>query len=151
MPRFCHFTPWKDPVPIVYEVGWTPRPVWWGTENLAPFGIRSSDRQARIQSLYRLSYSGPPNSVKLPINLFVECASILPGIPTWHLLQASQLPYRCANVNPVWLQHNQSLGRMICHAAVRRLYCDGPVRAVRRAAHRSPLTSTLSVANSTEL
>jgi hypothetical protein len=32
------------------------RLVWTGAENLAPTGIRSPDRQARRQSLYRLSY-----------------------------------------------------------------------------------------------
>jgi hypothetical protein len=31
-------------------------PVWTGAENLAPIGIRSPDRPARSQSLYRLSY-----------------------------------------------------------------------------------------------
>ena len=31
-----HFTPGKDPVPIVQEVGWAPGPVWTGAENLAP-------------------------------------------------------------------------------------------------------------------
>jgi hypothetical protein len=50
------FTPRKDPVPIVQEAGWTPGPVWTGAENLAPTGIRSPDRPARSQSLYRLSY-----------------------------------------------------------------------------------------------
>ena len=30
------FTPGKDPVPIVQGVGWAPRPVWTGTENLKP-------------------------------------------------------------------------------------------------------------------
>ena len=50
------FTPGKDPVPIVQETGWTPGPVWTGAENLAPTGIRSPDRPARSQSLYRLSY-----------------------------------------------------------------------------------------------
>jgi hypothetical protein len=33
-----------------------PGPVWTGAENLAPTGIRSPDRPARSQSLYRLSY-----------------------------------------------------------------------------------------------
>ena len=28
------FTPGKDPVPIVQEAGWAPRPVWTGVENL---------------------------------------------------------------------------------------------------------------------
>jgi len=50
------FTPGKDPVPIVQEAGWAPGPVWTGAENLAPTGIRSPDRPARSQSLYRLRY-----------------------------------------------------------------------------------------------
>ena len=50
------FTPGKDPVPLVQEAGWTPGPVWTGAENLAPTGIRSPDRPARSQSLYRLRY-----------------------------------------------------------------------------------------------
>ena len=50
------FTPGKDPVPIVQKVGWAQKPVWTGVENLAPTGIRSPDRPARSQSLYRLSY-----------------------------------------------------------------------------------------------
>ena len=48
--------PGKDRVPIVQEAGWAPGPVWTGAEKLAPTGIRSSDRPARSQSLYRLSY-----------------------------------------------------------------------------------------------
>jgi hypothetical protein len=48
--------PGKYPVQTVWEVGWIPGPVWTGAENLVPIGIRSPDRPARIQSLYRLSY-----------------------------------------------------------------------------------------------
>jgi hypothetical protein len=48
----------RDPVPIVQEAGWAPGPVWMGAENLAPTGIRSPDRPARSESLYRLSYPG---------------------------------------------------------------------------------------------
>jgi hypothetical protein len=47
MPRPGRFTPGKDPVPIVNEAGWAPRPVWTGAENLAPTVIRSPDRPAR--------------------------------------------------------------------------------------------------------
>jgi len=50
------FTPGKDQVPTVQEAEWAPGPVWTGAENLAPTGIRSLDRPARTQSLYRLSY-----------------------------------------------------------------------------------------------
>ena len=35
------FTPRKDQVPVVQEIGWTKGPVWAGAENLAPTGIRS--------------------------------------------------------------------------------------------------------------
>ena len=34
-PRPGHFTPRKEPVPIVQEAGWTPGPVWTGVQNLA--------------------------------------------------------------------------------------------------------------------
>jgi hypothetical protein len=56
--RSGRFTPGKDPAPIVQEAGWAPGPVWTGAENLAPTGIRSPDRPARSESLYRLSYPG---------------------------------------------------------------------------------------------
>jgi hypothetical protein len=67
-PQSC-FTPGKDPVPIVQEAEWAPDPVWTGAENLGSTRIRSPDRPARSQSLYRLSYpahrSGPEGSRKL--------------------------------------------------------------------------------------
>ena len=47
--------PGKEPVPIVQEAGWAPGPVWTGAENFAPTGIRTPERPARSQSLYRLS------------------------------------------------------------------------------------------------
>jgi hypothetical protein len=53
MPRLL-LPPRKDPVPIA-----PPGPVWTGAENLAPTGIRSPDRPACSQSLYRLSYPSP--------------------------------------------------------------------------------------------
>jgi len=31
-----HFTPGKDPVPIVQETGWTPGPVWTGGKISSP-------------------------------------------------------------------------------------------------------------------
>ena len=49
----------RDPVPIVQEAGWAPGPEWTGAENLSPTEIRSPDRPARYESLYRLSYQRP--------------------------------------------------------------------------------------------
>ena len=44
----------RDKLPIVHEAGWATVPVWTGTENLAPTGIRSPDRPARNGSLYQV-------------------------------------------------------------------------------------------------
>ena len=49
------FTPGKDQVPTVQEAGWAPGLVWTGGKS-PPAGIRSPDRPAPSQSLYRLSY-----------------------------------------------------------------------------------------------
>jgi len=45
-PRPGHFTPGKDPVPIVQEAGWGPRASLDEVENLAAIRIRSVDCQA---------------------------------------------------------------------------------------------------------
>jgi len=58
-PRPGRFASEKDPVPVAQEAGWAPGPVWTGAKNFAPTGIRSPDRPARSESLYRLSYRGP--------------------------------------------------------------------------------------------
>ena len=58
-----HFTPGKDPVPIVQEAGWAPGMVWRGAENLA--GIPCPDRPARSQSLYRLCYPAHTQGYKI--------------------------------------------------------------------------------------
>ena len=74
MPRPL-LTPKKDPVPIVQEAGWTPGPVWTGAENLVPTGIRSPDRPARSQSLYRLRY--PAHRVTIVLRKILTTQVIL--------------------------------------------------------------------------
>jgi hypothetical protein len=51
--------PRKEPAPTLQEAGWASGSVLTGAENLALNGIRSPDRPARSESLYRLSYPGP--------------------------------------------------------------------------------------------
>jgi hypothetical protein len=58
-PRPGRFNPGKDPVPIVQAAGLAPGPVWTGVVNLPHTVIRSPDRPARSELLYRLSYPGP--------------------------------------------------------------------------------------------
>jgi hypothetical protein len=56
---FRRLTPRKETrYPLYRRLGGAPGPVWTGAENLAPTGIRSPDRPARNQSLYRLRYCG---------------------------------------------------------------------------------------------
>jgi len=50
-----HFTPGKDPVPILQETGWA-QGRSGRTENLVPTGILSRTFQPVAQSLHRLSY-----------------------------------------------------------------------------------------------
>ena len=59
-----HFTPGKDPVPIVQEAGWVPGPVCTGGKS-RPHRGSIPDCPARSQSLYRLSYPTHYNSYYL--------------------------------------------------------------------------------------
>jgi hypothetical protein len=63
-PHPGRFTPLNYPVPNVrVNVAWWPAgQVSTGAENLVPIGFRSSDRPARTESLYRLSYPGPQHT-----------------------------------------------------------------------------------------
>jgi len=50
-----HFTPGKEPVPILQGAGWAPGPVWTGRKS-RPRRDSIPDCPACSQSLYRLSY-----------------------------------------------------------------------------------------------
>jgi len=98
------FTPGKETVPIVQEAGWAPGPVWTGAENLASTGIRSPDRPARSQSLYRLTY--PAHNLKhkgmLKFITLYNCFSL------WFMLLVS----RNFAYDRAWWCHLGSLPRM---------------------------------------
>ena len=63
------FTSGKDTVPIVQGAGWAPEPVWAGAENLATTGIRSPDRPAHSQSLYRLRYPAHTHCIAMTLQV----------------------------------------------------------------------------------
>ena len=58
-------TPWplhpqeRGSVPLVRGAVWVSEPVWTGSKNFAPIGIRFPDRPVRSESLDRPSYRGP--------------------------------------------------------------------------------------------
>jgi len=53
-----HFTPGKDPVPIVQEAGWAPGPVWTGGKSL-PYRDSIPDRPARSSVVIPTELPGP--------------------------------------------------------------------------------------------
>jgi hypothetical protein len=85
--------PLLPPVPIVQEAGWAPGPVWTGAENLPPTGIRSPDRPARSQSLYRLRYK-LTNGTRRRLGVSVTPRPLLPTVPV--VQEAGWAP------GPVW-------------------------------------------------
>ena len=77
----------SDPVLMVQEAGWAPGPVWTAVKNLAPTGIRSPDRPARSESLYRLRYSGP-----LRVSKFLRSTNTSPILARSRTLSVDQKP-----------------------------------------------------------
>ena len=59
-----HFTPGKDPVPILQEAVWAPGAVWKGGKS-RPHLDSILDCPAHSQSLYRLSY--PAHDINLVV------------------------------------------------------------------------------------
>ena len=57
------FTSRKDPVPTAQEAGWASGPVWTRAENLTPHWDSIPGPSSRRNSLYRLSYRGPPKEI----------------------------------------------------------------------------------------
>ena len=67
-----HFTPGKDPVPILQEAGWAPGPVWTGGKS-RPYRDSIPDRPAR-SSVAILSYPAhhpTTKGVKNPLTGFI--------------------------------------------------------------------------------
>ena len=95
--------PRERPGTHLQEVGWASGPVWTGAENLAPTGIRSPDRPARRQSLYRLRYPAHTTNshdtnliTQTLISLLVTfCPIALLQLSSWHyspFWQTSSVP-----------------------------------------------------------
>ena len=66
-----HFTPEKNPVPIIQEAGWAPGPVWTGGKS-RPHRDSIPDRPASSQSLYQLSYLAHIHIIYIYIYLYTH-------------------------------------------------------------------------------
>jgi hypothetical protein len=71
-----------------------------GAENLTPTGIRSPDRPARSEALYRLSYHGPGDNGKWNINYCSVSQRFCLGTPVW-FWKITTDPHVLAHVNTV--------------------------------------------------
>jgi hypothetical protein len=72
----------------LYRAGWAPGPIWMHVENLAPTGIRSPDRPAHNELLYRLHYPSPQHLQRFQRkNLQTIYYRVLPVIGNLHTLR----------------------------------------------------------------
>ena len=62
-----HFTPGKDPVPILQEAGWAPGPVWTGGKS-RPHRDSIPDRPARSSVAIPTELPGPQAKYILNVN-----------------------------------------------------------------------------------
>ena len=101
-----HFTPGKDPIPIVQEAGWASGPVWTGAENLVPTGIWSPDRPAHSQSLYGLRYPAHKLYALTGTRTNVVCfRRVLPSrVNALGYLRVSGIP-NCLNWCEIFIMH----------------------------------------------
>jgi len=72
-----HFTPGKDPVPILQDAGWAPGTIWAGGKS-RPNRDSIPDRPARRQSLYWLSY---PAHTHTHTHIYIYIYKLLTGFP----------------------------------------------------------------------
>ena len=113
------FTPAKETrYPLYREAGWAPGPVWTGAKNIAPppTGIRSPDRPARSESLYRLSCPSPQNlgRFKLVFLRKLMCVPFVVFRARSALLETCPLQNACSSVG-------------FCYILIRWLYGLSPL------------------------
>ena len=72
-----HFTPGKEPVPILQEAGWAPEPVWTGGKT-RPHRDSIPDHPARSSVAIPTELPGPPCESTVPSNLRNKRTNVFP-------------------------------------------------------------------------
>ena len=80
-----HFTPGKEPVPILQGARWAPGPVWTDGKS-RPHRDSIPDRPVLSQSLYRLSYLAH----NIPHTMEQKCSTVL-HLLYWYTIRISVL------------------------------------------------------------
>ena len=93
-----HFTPVKDPVPILQEAGWAPGPVWTGGKS-RPHRDSIPGRPARSSVAIPTELPGPPTSSHLaPQNLPQR-----PALTHTHILPSGRETRFYTHIKNIWL------------------------------------------------
>ena len=103
-----HFTPGKDPVPILQEVEWAPGPVWTGGK-FRPQRDSIPDRPARSESLYRLSYPAHGYCMYHPIFEVKVYYILSTGCICFADSDQKQRPFPEIALSPLLLDHSVSI------------------------------------------
>ena len=96
----------RDPVPIVQDAGWAPRPVGMDAENLARTGIRSPDRPASNESL-----SWPRLAIVPIANRFAHSSTVSTNLFNYSLTKSTHLIYTIV-LNLATDRHNRPVTKM---------------------------------------
>ena len=89
-----HFTPGKDPVPMLQEAGWAPGPVCMVGKS-RPHRDSIPDRPAHSQSLYRLSYPAHTVMCKLILKSNEEKTRMKKENYRWKIILKLYLEEKC--------------------------------------------------------
>jgi hypothetical protein len=105
--------------PIVLEAGWAWRPVWKVTKNFVPTGIRSPDRPARSESLYKRSNLSICFTSSLSDRFYISHCSTF----TLLLIGSSLMRYKTIKVHfkPMY---ELFIFRSVCINNEKRLLCS---------------------------
>jgi len=122
-----HFTPGKDPVPILQEAGWAPGLVWTGGKS-RPHRDSIPDGPARSQSLHRLNY--PAHHVWGSIlHIILVLKEIIPHSIAFPLLKLQNYLTMFSVYSPCICCHSHNLsdlcyrsGYSVCGPFTKRVY-----------------------------
>ena len=121
---------------------WAPGPVWTSAENLAPpTGIRSTDRPARSQSLYRLNYPAHTNFIRCRTKTFCS-AKRFRGQMKLGNSDVEKLRIRLRRRKPHYLEMNWTECNMpyVEELILERVLCEYFMNHYPTLCHRSAFT-----------
>ena len=104
-----HFTPGKDPVPILQEAGWVPGPVWTGGKS-RPHRDSIPDRPARSSVAIPTELPGPRVYIYIYIYIYINgWKRSYTVAETCHCMLQSKIEKCIVQVRPVFAPESYKL------------------------------------------